>query len=210
MRRRAGLTLAVAALLPLASIVEARAKADYATQCTFEIKPKGYYTYEAGQKVPVVVPDQGGTQAEADALNACIRAKANAAKTKSTAGSMATPVPEDTGAPSGKPSRKASAATAAASSSYTKKQRGSAVLSGGAGYHGSYLEGGTGRGFVGTASGQPVKVKRVRRGMTPPPSGYPLLPGDEELWYSLTPAQQERAAQFLKDGSTIRSSLQAD
>ena len=42
------------------------------------------------------------------------------------------------------------------------------------------------------------------------PSGYPLLPGDIELWLTLTPEQQARALLFLQDGSTIRSSLEAD
>ncbi len=92
--------------------------------------------------------------------------------------------------------------------SYTKKRRGAATLSGGSGYHGSYLEGGAG--LAAAAPAKPQKTRRAWRGLTPPPSGYPLLPGDEELWYSLTPAQQARALQFLEDGSTIRSSLKAD
>jgi hypothetical protein len=54
------------------------------------------------------------------------------------------------------------------------------------------------------------RTGRLRPGQMPLPSGYPLLPGDAELWPSLTPAQQQRALQFLQDGSTIRSSLQAD
>jgi hypothetical protein len=209
MRGLQGLTV-VAAALAIAGPTSARAP-DYALKCQMELKPKGYYTYSAGQKVPVVVPVQGGTQAEADALNACIRAKAYGPKArKAAAGSMTTPVTEDSAAPSGKPSRKAKAAVAADGPRYTRKQRGAAVLSGGAGYHGSYLEGGTGAGYVASAPVQTVKAKRMRRGGAPLPAGYPLLPGDEELWYSLTPAQQERAIAFLKDGSTIRSSLKAD
>ena len=42
------------------------------------------------------------------------------------------------------------------------------------------------------------------------PSGYPLLPGDLDLWLTLTPEQQARALVFLRDGSTIRSSLLSD
>ena len=51
-------------------------KADYATQCTFEVKPPGSYSYPAGVNVPTAVPAEGGTQAGAAALNACIRRKA--------------------------------------------------------------------------------------------------------------------------------------
>lgn len=42
------------------------------------------------------------------------------------------------------------------------------------------------------------------------PSEYPLLPGDAALWQSMSPEQQLRALEFLRDGSTIRSSLQPD
>ena len=44
----------------------------------------------------------------------------------------------------------------------------------------------------------------------PFPTGYPVQPGDRELWASLTPAEQQRALGFLKIGSTIRSSLLGD
>ncbi len=203
MHRPAALAVVVAAaaMLPAAGPAVARAKADYAQQCQVELKPKGYYTYAAGRKVPVVTPDQGGTQAEADALNACIRAKASG---KKTLGAMTTPVQETSAAPSG------TAAAAAGTPRYTAKKRGAAMLSGGAGYRGSYLEGGTGTGAVVAAPVVERRTRKMRRGQMPLPSGYPLLPGDEELWLSLTPAQQERARQFLEDGSTIRSSLQAD
>jgi hypothetical protein len=203
MRSGAGLTIVVAVLmLPVAGPAFAQAKGDYVLQCQREIRPKGYYTYDAGQRVPVVVPDQGGTQVEADALNACIRSKAYGKKTAAT---MMTPVPESSAGPVA-----GSAATARDKPRYTRKQRGAALLSGGSGYRGAYLEGGTGNGAIAVAPPETQKPKRLRRGLAPPPSGYPLLPGDEDLWYSLTPAQQERARQFLEDGSTIRSSLQAD
>lgn len=42
------------------------------------------------------------------------------------------------------------------------------------------------------------------------PSEYPLQPGDAALWQSLTAEQQLRALEFLRDGSTIRSSLKPD
>lgn len=42
------------------------------------------------------------------------------------------------------------------------------------------------------------------------PRGYARMPGDEDLWYSLSRGQQERALNFLASGSTIRSSLQPD
>ncbi|WP_141246431.1 hypothetical protein [Actibacterium ureilyticum] len=48
------------------------------------------------------------------------------------------------------------------------------------------------------------------RGTASIPSEYPLQPGDAQLWQSLTPEQQRRALDFLRDGSTIRSSLQPD
>lgn len=51
---------------------------DYALLCQFEVNPAGSYEYPAGVSAPVVVPGAGGTQAGADALNACIRRKAAA------------------------------------------------------------------------------------------------------------------------------------
>ena len=133
----AGLTIVVAVLmLPFAGPAFAQAKGDYVLQCQREIRPKGYYTYDAGQRLPVVVPEQGGTQVEADALNACIRAKAYG---KTAAATMMTPVPESSAGPVG-----GIAATAQDKPRYTRKQRGAALLSGGSGYRGAYLEGGIG------------------------------------------------------------------
>lgn len=193
--------LAAAMWLPLALPATARAKPDYAQQCQNEIRPKGYYRYDGSASLPVVTPDLGGTQAGADALNACIRAKA-------AGGRRATPAPRA----GTMPSADVPVAEDAQGPAYTKRKRGASVLSGGSGYRGSYLEGGTGRGAAATAGtvAAPRLARKARRGLTPPPAGYALLPGDEALWYSLTPAQQQRALDFLKDGSTIRSSLEAD
>ena len=47
-------------------------------------------------------------------------------------------------------------------------------------------------------------------GKLPYPDEYTLQPGDAELWPTLTLAQQQRAIEFLKSGSTIRSSLDGD
>ena len=188
--------LAVLALAPMSAPAVARAKADYATQCMFEMKPKGYYTY-TDAKLPVVVPAEGGTAAEAAALNACIQAKASG---RTTPVSAATPVRE----------------YSEQAPTYTKRQRGASALSGGAGYHGSYLEGGSGQGASLTAPEGQRKTwwQRIFGGVggkgVSMPAGYPLMPGDEALWNSLTVAQQERARQFLEDGSTIRSSLKPD
>lgn len=51
---------------------------DLALQCMFEVDPEGSYAYPAGVRAPLVVPVPGGTQAGADAINACIRQKAAA------------------------------------------------------------------------------------------------------------------------------------
>lgn len=53
---------------------------DYALGCMFELNPPGAYEYPAGVAVPTVVPGAGGTQAGADALNACVRDRAAAAQ----------------------------------------------------------------------------------------------------------------------------------
>ncbi len=92
---------------------------------------------------------------------------------------------------------------------YTKRQRGAAILSGGAGYHGSYLEGGVGKTQT-AAPAKPKKLPATPKGKLPLPVQYPLLPGDAELWPTLTLAQQQRAMLFLQDGSTIRASLRTD
>ena len=47
-------------------------------------------------------------------------------------------------------------------------------------------------------------------GKLPYPDEYVLQPGDAELWPTLTLEQQTRAIEFLKAGSTIRSSLDGD
>lgn len=198
MRKLHGMTvLAVLVLAPFAG--PAAARTDYAAQCQSEIRPKGYYTYEGSAAVPVVKPAPGGTQAEADQINACIRSKAYGGQ---SAGMMK-PVAESSTAPKGVATQ-----SAAATPHYTKRQRGTAVLSGGAGYHGAVMEGGTGYG--GSMNATPTRKRKAPRGLMSLPSGYPLLPGDEDLWFSLTVAQQQRAMEFLEDGSTIRSSLMPD
>jgi hypothetical protein len=99
----------------------------------------------------------------------------------------------------------------AAPLAYTGRQRGAALLSGGAGYRGSYLYGGAGSGPALAAAPQaPVKAPPTPKGKLPLPVEYPLLPGDAELWPTLTLEQQKRALLFLKDGSTIRASLRTD
>lgn len=57
---------------------------DYALQCMFDLNPVGAYEYPAGVAVPTVVPEEGGTQEGADALNACIRTRAGAAEAAPT------------------------------------------------------------------------------------------------------------------------------
>ena len=61
-----------------------------------------------------------------------------------------------------------------------------------------------------TVATLPAAPQKVAPGKLPLPSQYPLLPGDAELWASLTRAQQERALKFLADGSTIRGSLRTE
>lgn len=198
MRQLTGMTVLALVLTPFAGPV--LATTDYAALCQREIRPKGYYTYESRAAVPVVKPAEGGTQAEADQINACIRSKAYGGK---SASAMSSPIAEDSPAPRG-----VAAQSTAATPHYSKTRRGASVLSGGSGYHGAVLEGGTGYG--GTVDQTPPKRRKAPKGSMALPSGYPLLPGDEGLWYSLTPAQQQRAIEFLEDGSTIRSSLMPD
>lgn len=90
---------------------------------------------------------------------------------------------------------------------YTPRQKGAAALSGGAGYHGSVLKQAP---AADPLAGTAAKPARAAPGKLPLPVGYPLLPGDDSLWPTLTRQQQERAMQFLKDGSTIRASLRTD
>ncbi|MEM0977567.1 MAG: hypothetical protein AAGJ34_08540 [Pseudomonadota bacterium] len=47
-------------------------------------------------------------------------------------------------------------------------------------------------------------------GKLPLPTEFPLQPGDAEIWPQLTRAEQERAIEFLRNGSTIRQSLKED
>lgn len=91
---------------------------------------------------------------------------------------------------------------------YTKRQRGASVLSGGAGYHGAVLKEGSAAAPVAEAA--PARTVKTVKGRLPLPTGYPLLPGDAELWATLTLEQQKRALLFLQDGSTIRASLRTD
>ncbi|MGL4280073.1 MAG: hypothetical protein ACRCS0_06885 [Albidovulum sp.] len=175
-------------------------KADLPLICIAEVNPPGSYTYPAGIAAPTVSPDTDGTAAGAAAVNACIRSKAAAGQ----GGGMMKPIAESSAAPKGVPTQ-----SSAPAPRYTEKQRGASVLSGGAGYHGAVMEGGTG--YAGAQSAAPAtKRKKAPRGKMALPSGYALMPGDEALWYSLTLAQQQRALEFLEDGSTIRSSLEAD
>lgn len=199
MRQTLGMTaLAILILTPLAG--PAVAKTDYARQCLREVGAKGGYGYAAGETVPVVKPLEGGTQAEADQVNACIRSKAYSGQ----GSGMMKPVAESTAAPKGVATQ-----STASTPHYTEKQRGASVLSGGAGYHGAVMEGGTS--YAGEVQTSPTrKRKKAPRGLMNLPSGYALMPGDEDLWYSLTLTQQQRALEFLQDGSTIRSSLLPD
>ena len=56
------------------------------------------------------------------------------------------------------------------------------------------------------------KAKEVKAapGRLPLPAGYVLTPEEQALWPTLTLAQQQRALEFLRDGSTIQSSLLGD
>jgi hypothetical protein len=56
----------------------------------------------------------------------------------------------------------------------------------------------------------PAAPQKVAAGKLPLPTQYPLLPGDAELWASLTREQQDRALVFLADGSTIRGSMRTE
>lgn len=70
-----------------------------------------------------------------------------------------------------------------------------------------------GSGKVVTAAAAPPTVKPApgrNVGGLPLPTQYVLMAGDAELWNTLTRAQQERALLFLRNGSTIRSSLLGD
>lgn len=58
--------------------------------------------------------------------------------------------------------------------------------------------------------GPSTRKAGVLRRSSSAPSEYPLQPGDAALWQSMSVDQQLRALEFLRDGSTIRSSLQPD
>ena len=67
------------------------------------------------------------------------------------------------------------------------------------------------RGAFGQQGEDPdVVVVEVVEGKLALPSEYPLLPGDRELWNQLSLEEQERAIEFLKNGSTIQASLGVD
>ncbi|MCV2870121.1 hypothetical protein OEW28_15940 [Defluviimonas sp. WL0002] len=88
----------------------------------------------------------------------------------------------------------------------TPEREGASVLSEGAGYYGSSLVEVT----IAPADAAPASYVKPAAGKLPLPESYPLLPGDAELWATLTREQQERALLFLQDGSTIRASLRSD
>jgi hypothetical protein len=100
--------------------------------------------------------------------------------------------------------------TNASGAYYTKRQSGASVLSGGAGYHGAVLKEGTAASAAAAEPAKPSNAVQTVGGKLPLPTGYPLLPGDAELWATLTLEQQRRALLFLQDGSTIRASLRTD
>ena len=56
----------------------------------------------------------------------------------------------------------------------------------------------------------PTAPKMMPNGKLSVPQGYELSPEDVALWETLTAAQQKRAYEFLKSGSTIQSSLLED
>lgn len=74
----------IGAALLLAGCV-ASGQPDYPLQCIAELNPPGAYGYPAGVALPTVVPETGGTKAGADAVNACVKAKAAVASPKPAA-----------------------------------------------------------------------------------------------------------------------------
>jgi len=48
------------------------------------------------------------------------------------------------------------------------------------------------------------------RGEIPFPAGYAVMPGDRELWASMSDAERRRALAFLSTGATLQSSTQPD
>lgn len=70
----------IVSLLGLAACAPATIKPDaLVAQCQAEAAPAGTYQYDEGPAVPVMTAVADGTQAGADAFNACIRNKAVAA-----------------------------------------------------------------------------------------------------------------------------------
>lgn len=91
--------------------------------------------------------------------------------------------------------------------SYTPEVRGTAAMTGGTGYRGSYRLPGA---MPPPVAATPSKAPKPAKGKLPLPTQYPLMPGDAALWPTLTRQQQERAIFFLQHGSTIRSSLESN
>ncbi|MCV2865325.1 hypothetical protein [Defluviimonas sp. WL0075] len=90
----------------------------------------------------------------------------------------------------------------------TPEREGASIFSEGTGYRGSTLVNVTLSPVA--ADPAPRPAPKPAKGKLPLPTSYPLLPGDAELWATLTREQQERALLFLQDGSTIRASLRTD
>lgn len=88
----------------------------------------------------------------------------------------------------------------------TPEREGANVLSGGDAYRGSSLV----EVKIAPVPSAPAPYVKPAAGKLPLPTSYPLLPGDAELWQTLTRAEQERALLFLQDGSSIRASLRTD
>ncbi|MCP5324092.1 MAG: hypothetical protein H6902_05590 [Rhodobacteraceae bacterium] len=88
----------------------------------------------------------------------------------------------------------------------TPEREGAGLFTEGAGYRGSSLVEVT----IAPAPAAATTYVKPATGKLPLPSTFPLLPGDAELWPTLTRAEQERALMFLQDGSTIRASLRTD
>lgn len=142
------------------------------------------FSLRGDQTRVLVYPGPGVSEAQAATANACI------------AQAMDTPLGEAFDAESIAPQPR-----------YTERQRGAAVLSGGSGYHGAYLEGGSGASRATAQPEKAVKAPKAAKGKLPLPVQYPLMPGDAELWPTLTLDQQKRALVYLQDGSTILASL---
>ncbi len=158
------MTLGFASLAALSACATSSGP-DYALQCMFEVDAPGEYEYAAGVLEPTVFPSRGGTQAGADAINACIVRKANDARI---------------------------AATTRTGQQVQTTASGDRVVR------------------TVTYGTPPQSQRRTSGGSLPLPTQYPLQPGDEALWPTLTIAQQQRALLFLESGSTIRSSLAED